>query len=42
MAKKTGTVKKKVVKMGAQGMDFVLTTNTNVIITLTNEEVFGR
>ena len=38
MAKKTGTVKKKVVKVGAQGMAFVHSTFNNVIITLTNEE----
>ena len=37
MAKKTGTVKKKVVKVGAQGMAFVHSTFNNVIITLTNE-----
>ena len=37
MAKKTGTVKKKVVKVGAVGMAFVHSTFNNVIITITNE-----
>ena len=37
MAKKTGTVKKKVVKVSAQGMAFVHSTFNNVIITITNE-----
>lgn len=37
MAKKTGTVKKKVVKVGAQGMAFVHSTFNNVIVTITNE-----
>ncbi|MFI3249280.1 MAG: 30S ribosomal protein S11, partial [Rikenellaceae bacterium] len=37
MAKKTGTVKKKVVKVGAQGMVYVHSTFNNVIITITNE-----
>ena len=37
MAKKTGTVKKKVVKVGALGMAFVHSTFNNVIITITNE-----
>ena len=36
MAQKTGTVQKKVVKAGAQGMAFVLSTFNNVIITLTH------
>ena len=35
MAKKTGTVKKKVVKVGAVGMAFVHSTFNNVIITIT-------
>ena len=48
MAKKTGTVKKKVVKVGAVGMAYVHSTFNNVIITITNEGrrrnqlVFGR
>ena len=33
MAKKTGTVKKKVVKVGAVGMAYVHSTFNNVIIT---------
>ena len=37
MAKKTGTVKKKVVKVGAVGMAYVHSTFNNVIITITNE-----
>ena len=37
MAKKTGTVKKKVVKVGAVGMAFVHSTVNNVILTITNE-----
>ena len=37
MAKKTGTVKKKVVKVGAMGMAFVHSTFNNVIVTVTNE-----
>ena len=37
MAKKTGTVKKKVVKVSAQGMAFVHSTFNNVIVTITNE-----
>ena len=37
MAKKTGTVKKKVVKVGAVGMVYVHSTFNNVIITITNE-----
>ncbi len=37
MAKKTGSVKKKVVKVGLQGMAHVHSTFNNVIITLTNE-----
>ena len=37
MAKKTGTVKKKVDKVSAQGMAFVHSTFNNVIITITNE-----
>jgi len=37
MAKKTGTVKKRVVKVGAQGMVFVHSTFNNVIITVTND-----
>ena len=37
MAKKTGTVKKKVVKVEAQGMAHVHSTFNNVIITITNE-----
>ena len=37
MAKKTGTVKKKVVKVGAVGMAFVHSTFNNVIISITNE-----
>ena len=37
MAKKTGTVKKKVVKVGQTGMAFVHSTFNNVIITITNE-----
>ena len=36
MAKKSGTVKKKVVKVEAQGMAHVHSTFNNVIITLTN------
>ena len=36
MAKKTGTVKKRVVKIEAQGMAHVHSTFNNVIITLTN------
>ena len=36
MAKKTGAVKKKVVKVDAQGMAHVHSTFNNVIITLTN------
>ncbi|MBQ1252509.1 MAG: 30S ribosomal protein S11, partial [Firmicutes bacterium] len=35
--RKTGTVKKKVVKVGALGMAFVHSTFNNVIITITNE-----
>ena len=38
MAKKTGTVKKKVVKVEAQGMAHVHSTFNNVIITLTNAQ----
>ena len=37
MAKKTGTVKKKVVKVGALGNVYVHSTFNNVIITITNE-----
>ena len=37
MAKKTGTVKKKVVKVGAVGNAYVHSTFNNVIITITNE-----
>ena len=37
MAKKTGTVKKKVVKVGQTGMAFVHSTFNNVIVTITNE-----
>ena len=37
MAKKTGTVKKKVVKVGALGNAYVHSTFNNVIITITNE-----
>ena len=37
MAKKTGTVKKKVVKVGNTGMAFVHSTFNNVIVTITNE-----
>ncbi len=37
MAKKTGTVKKKVVKVGAMGNAYVHSTFNNVIITITNE-----
>ena len=37
MAKKTQSVKKKVVKVGANGMAFVHSTFNNVIITITNE-----
>ena len=37
MAKKTGTVKKKVVKVGAMGNAYVLWTFSNVIITITKE-----
>ena len=37
MAKKTGTVKKKVVKVGALGAAYVHSTFNNVIVTLTNE-----
>lgn len=37
MAKKTGTVKKKVVKVGATGNAYVHSTFNNVIITITNE-----
>ena len=36
MAKKTQSVKKKVVKVGANGMAFVHSTFNNVIITITN------
>ena len=39
MAKKTGTVKKKVVKVGALGNVYVHSTFNNVIITITNEAV---
>ena len=38
MAKKTGTVKKKVVKVGAQGMAHVHSTFNNVIITQSNAQ----
>ena len=37
MAKKTGTVKKKVVKVGLVGNAYVHSTFNNVIITITNE-----
>lgn len=37
MAKKTGTIKKKVVKVGTVGMAFVHSTFNNVIVTITNE-----
>ena len=37
MAKKTGAVKKKVVKVGAVGNAYVHSTFNNVIITITNE-----
>ena len=37
MAKKTGTVKKKGVKVGATGNAYVHSTFNNVIITITNE-----
>ena len=37
MAKKTGTVKKKVVKVGTVGAAHVASTFNNVIITITNE-----
>ena len=37
MAKKTGTVKKKVVKVGAVGMAYVHSTFNNVIISIPNE-----
>jgi small subunit ribosomal protein S11 len=37
MAKKTTTVKKKVVKVGAQGAVHVHSTFNNVIVTITNE-----
>ena len=37
MAKKTGTVKKKVVKVGQTGMAFVHSTFNNVIVTISNE-----
>lgn len=37
MAKKTGTIKKKVVKVGTMGMAFVHSTFNNVIVTITNE-----
>ena len=42
MAKKTGTVKKKVVKVEAQGMAHVHSTFNNVIITLTNGKMGFR
>ena len=38
MAKKTGTVKKKVVKVESQGMAHVHSSYNNVIITLTNAQ----
>lgn len=37
MAKKTGTVKKKVVKVGTTGTAHVFSTFNNVIVTITNE-----
>ena len=37
MAKKTGTVKKKVVKVGAMGQAHIHSSFNNVIITITNE-----
>ena len=37
MAKKTATVRKKVVKVGQTGMAFVHSTFNNVIVTITNE-----
>ena len=40
MAKKTGAVKKKVVKVGAVGNAYVHSTFNNVIITITNEMDF--
>ena len=36
MAKKTGTVKKRVVKVGTEGKVFVHSTFNNVIITIAN------